>query len=72
MYEIYQLGQAWARLWVKAAEPAFNNPIADWYMDQYTETMLRCWFWPGALVALEDQYKQMLEIFTAGNICRPQ
>lgn len=72
MHEFYNLGQTWARLWVKGVEPAFNNPIADWYMDQCTEAMLKCWFWPGQLVAIEDQYNEFMKLFPLGNICQPR
>ena len=65
------LGQAWAKLLAKGTEPALNNPFVNWYMDQYTEAMLHCWFWPGQLVIIEDQMKEFMKIFSAGNICCP-
>ncbi len=72
MYELYMLGQAWAKFCSKGIEPAFNNPIFDWYMNQMTESMLSLWFWPGQMVILEDQTKEFMKIFGAGNICCPR
>lgn len=72
MYDFYILGQTYTKLLAKMAEPAFNNPLADWYMNQCMDAMLRCWFWHGPFIALQDQWEEFGKIFTAGNICRPQ
>jgi len=72
MYEFYNLGQTWARLWVKGFEPVFNNPMMDWYMDQYTQAMLNCWFWHGPVVAMEEQFNDFAKLLPLGNICKPR
>ena len=67
MYEFYQLGQQWQKLCIKQWEPVLNNPMTDWYMDLWIEAGLRVWFWPGALITLQDQ---MEEFAKTVSICR--
>lgn len=67
MYEFYQLGQQWQRLYAKQFEPVLNNPLADWYMNLWIEAGLRVWFWPGAVIELEDQIKQFAQTYS---ICK--
>lgn len=72
MYELYTLGQAWVKLFAKAVEPAINNPMVDWYMDQWTEVLLKSWFWPGQMATVESQINEFFAPFVAGNICHPK
>ena len=71
MYELYTLGQSWAKILSKTAEPAFNNPIVNWYMDQYTEAILKLWFWPGQMVVFENQLNEFVDLVKQSNICYP-
>lgn len=71
MYEFYQLGQAWSHLLVKQFEPYINNPLTDWYMDLFVESMLDQWFWVGTVVEVQDQMEQF-KLFCLGNLCQPR
>ena len=63
MYEFYLLGQEWQKLCIRQFEPVLNNPLMDWYMDLWIEASLRVWFWPGAVIGLEDQIKEFFQIY---------
>ena len=67
MYEFYKLGQEWQKLYFKQLEPVLNNPVADWYMDLWIEAGLRVWFWPGALITVQDQMEEFAKTFS---ICK--
>ena len=67
MYEFYKLGQEWQKMYFKQIEPVFNNPVADWYMDLLIEAGLRAWFWPGAVITLQDQIEEFAKTFS---ICK--
>ena len=67
MYEFYQLGQQWQKLYLKQFEPFFDNPLTEWYMNLLLEASLRVWFWPGAVITLQDQTEEFFRNFS---ICK--
>jgi hypothetical protein len=67
MYEFYKMNQEWTKAWARQFEPMLNNPLMDWYMDLWIQAGLHAWFWPGAMVTMEDQLKELAQTF---NICK--
>lgn len=49
----------------------YNNPIAEWWMDQWIDSLLKIYYWPMFLAGSEDKINEFWRQFAQGNICRP-
>lgn len=72
-YEFYKLGQAYSSLFARNLDPYFDNPLTNYIIDQWVNTMLKVWFWPGAVVEMQQQFEEVQEFWSpwCGNLCKP-
>ena len=50
------------KMWAQMYEPYFNNPVTDWYMDQYTSAWLKMYYWPFFIAGNGDNIKDIMKM----------
>ena len=65
LYRLYQ--QTWGDFNRVFVDPWFDNPIAEWYMDQTMDIALKMYYLPFFAATWEDQIKEAVNRFS---ICK--
>ena len=65
LYKLYQ--QTWGTFNRTFVDPWFDNPIAEWYMDQTMDAVLKMYYWPFFAATWEDKIKEHINRYS---ICK--
>lgn len=48
--------------WIQLFEPFANNPIVDWYMDQWVSIWLKMYYWPAFMAGNADNITDIMKM----------